>query len=76
MRKSERDNIHPCATNTTGGKEKYMRAVDTYKKCMRCGDNYRIESQLTKCMCGGHLYVAGLIYQEKTRGVVLNVSKD
>ena len=42
-----------------------MRAVESYKKCMRCGDKYRIESQLTKCMCGGHLYVAGLIYQEK-----------
>ena len=53
-----------------------MRAVDTYKKCMRCGNKYRIESQLTKCMCGGHLYVAGLIYQEKTRGAVSNVSKD
>jgi len=42
-----------------------MRAVESYKKCMRCGDKYRIESQLTKCMCGGHLYVAGLLYQEK-----------
>lgn len=37
-----------------------MRPVDSYKKCMRCGDKYRIESQLTKC-----LYVAGLFYQER-----------
>ena len=45
-----------------------MKPVENYKKCMRCGDKYRIESQLTKCMCGGLLYIVGTIYQEKTTG--------
>lgn len=45
-----------------------MRPVENYKKCMRCGDKYRIESQLTRCMCGGHLYVINVFYQEKSAG--------
>lgn len=45
-----------------------MRPVDSYKKCMRCGDKYCVESQLTKCMCGGHLYIVNMFYQEKTVG--------
>ena len=42
-----------------------MRAFKSYKKCLCCGDKYRIEYPLTKCICGGHLYIAGLIYQER-----------
>ena len=44
-----------------------MPLVNEYKKCLKCGDIYRIESQLTKCMCGGHLYTVGAIYQPKIR---------
>lgn len=39
-------------------------SVDTYKKCLKCGDKCRIESNRTKCLCGGHLYTVGTIYQE------------
>lgn len=39
--------------------------VNEYKKCLKCGDIYRIESQFTKCMCGGHLYTVGALYQPK-----------
>lgn len=42
-------------------------SVDTYKKCLKCGDKYRIDSDRTKCLCGGHLFIVGSVYQPKVR---------
>lgn len=50
-------------------KGKYMAiSVDIYKKCLKCGDKYHIESNRMKCLCGGHLYTVGTIYQETAKG--------
>lgn len=42
-----------------------MNLINNYKKCLRCGDKYRMESKRTHCLCGGFLYTVGTIYTEK-----------
>jgi len=49
-----------------------MKPVNNYKKCFWCGMTYDIRKQGTKCICGGHLYIVGTIYQEKPKGVEKN----
>lgn len=49
-----------------------MKPVNTYKKCLCCGMKYDIRKQGNKCICGGHLYIVGTIYQEKPKGAVAN----
>ncbi|MBQ8804169.1 MAG: hypothetical protein IJZ53_11080 [Tyzzerella sp.] len=49
-----------------------MKAVNNYKKCLCCGMKYDIRKQGTKCICGGHLYIVGMIYHEKLKGAVEN----
>jgi DNA-directed RNA polymerase subunit RPC12/RpoP len=43
-----------------------MKPVGIYKKCMRCGRREEVELERIKCPCGGHLYIIGTIYQERT----------
>ena len=45
-----------------------MKPVNTYKKCLCCGMKYDIRKQGNKCICGGHLYTVGTIYQEPMKG--------
>jgi hypothetical protein len=50
------------------GKEvTYMKTVNNYKKCLCCGMKYDIRKQGTKCICGGHLYTVGTVFQSKTK---------
>ena len=42
-----------------------MKTVNNYKKCLCCGSKYDIRKQGSKCVCGGHLYIVGSVYQEK-----------
>lgn len=49
-----------------------MKTVNNYKKCFCCGMKYDIRAERKKCICGGHLYIVGTIYQEKPKGVVTN----
>lgn len=44
-----------------------MKQVNTYKKCFCCGRKYDIRAQREKCLCGGHLYTVGTIYQPKQK---------
>ena len=41
--------------------------INTYKKCLCCGRKYQATAQREKCLCGGHLYLVGTVYQPKVK---------
>lgn len=45
-----------------------MLPINTYKKCLCCGNTCSMDDQKQTCECGGYLYIVNQYYQEKTRG--------
>ena len=42
-----------------------MKPINTYKKCLCCGSKHQATAERKKCLCGGHLYLIGTVYQPK-----------
>ena len=40
-----------------------IKPINTYKKCLCCGRKYQATAEREKCLCGGHLYLIGTVYQ-------------
>ena len=62
--------------HSPGKEDTYMKSVNIYKKCLCCGMKYDIRKQGTKCICGGHLYTVGTVFQKKIKGAAADECKN
>lgn len=44
-----------------------MQMLNTYKKCLCCGEIYSMGEEKTHCHCGGFLYMIGQYYCQKIK---------
>lgn len=44
-----------------------MQMLNSYKRCMVCGNVYDINEEKTHCSCGSFLYLVGAYYCQKIK---------